>query len=99
MMLMLVKAAVMAQRARDEGLQGVIGQVLNIPVTCHPELFPKDKYKYTSFQENFNAPIIDGPKMTWFWSKPCLKLCGKVLLGLMNTPYCRSIRPRCDRRC
>ncbi|KIW49904.1 hypothetical protein PV05_11539 [Exophiala xenobiotica] len=62
-------AAVMAQRARDEGLQGVIGQVLNIPVTCHPELFPKDKYKYTSFQENFNAPIIDVPKMTWFWNQ------------------------------
>ncbi|KAK5297844.1 hypothetical protein LTR99_008247 [Exophiala xenobiotica] len=62
-------AAVMAQRARDEGLQGVIGQVLNIPVTCHPELFPKDKYKYTSFQENWNAPIIDGPKMTWFWNQ------------------------------
>lgn len=96
MMLMLAKAAVMAQRARDEGLQGVIGQVLNIPVTCHPELFPKDKHKYTSFQENFNAPIIDVPKMTWFWSKPCL---GSVESPLGADKYCRSIPPRCDGRC
>ncbi|KAI1610380.1 alpha/beta hydrolase fold-3 domain-containing protein [Exophiala viscosa] len=63
-------AAILAQKARDEGVKGIVGQVLNIPVTCHPKLFPKDKYKYTSFDvDNFDAPIIDAAKMVWFWDQ------------------------------
>jgi len=48
---------------------GIVGQVLNIPVTCHPKHFPKDKYEYTSYEQNKNASVIDGPRMLWFWDQ------------------------------
>ncbi|KAK6382268.1 hypothetical protein LTS17_004155 [Exophiala oligosperma] len=63
------QAAIMAQRARDEGFKGIIGQVLNIPATCHPDLFPKEKYNHTSWKENFHAPIVDYPKLIWYWDQ------------------------------
>jgi acetyl esterase/lipase len=54
---------------RDNGVTGVIGQILNIPVTCHPKLFPSDKYEYGSYQQNKDASIVDAPKMEWFWNQ------------------------------
>lgn len=68
-MLICSKAAVLAQMARDNGITGVIGQVLNIPVTCHPRHFPKDRFEYTSWQQNKNAPIIDEYRMKWLWGE------------------------------
>ncbi|KAI9811857.1 MAG: hypothetical protein M1827_005208 [Pycnora praestabilis] len=62
-------SAVTAMKARDEGLTGIIGQLLNIPVTCHPKHFPSDKYEYTSYKQNADASIIDAPKMLWFWDQ------------------------------
>ncbi|KIW84618.1 hypothetical protein Z517_00006 [Fonsecaea pedrosoi CBS 271.37] len=62
-------AAVLALKARDEGVTGIIGQILNIPVTCHPDLFPSDKYEGGSYQQNKDASIIDAPKMRWFWDQ------------------------------
>jgi acetyl esterase/lipase len=60
-------AAVLSLRARDEGLSGIIGQVLNVPVTCHPDHFPKDKYEFTSWEQNAQAPLLDAKVMRWFW--------------------------------
>ncbi|KAI9745056.1 MAG: hypothetical protein M1818_001334 [Claussenomyces sp. TS43310] len=60
-------SAVIAQRARDEGIGGIIGQVLNIPVTCHPAHFPAAKYEYGSYEQNKDSPIVDSAKMNWFW--------------------------------
>ncbi|KAJ4142142.1 hypothetical protein NW754_014933 [Fusarium falciforme] len=51
-------STVLVQLARDRGVQGVTGQVLNIPVTCHPDHFPSSKYSYTSFERNSHAPIV-----------------------------------------
>ncbi|OAP62321.1 hypothetical protein AYL99_04524 [Fonsecaea erecta] len=62
-------AAVLAQKARDEGVSGIIGQILNIPVTCHPNHFPSDKYEGDSYRQNKDASIIDAPKMMWFWEQ------------------------------
>ena len=56
------KAAALAIRARDAGVKGIIGQALNIPVTCHPDLFPRDNSRYTSFQENCDAPILNAER-------------------------------------
>ena len=50
-------------------MSGIIGQVLNIPVTCHPSLFPTEKYEYGSYHQNRDASIIDAPKMDWFWDQ------------------------------
>jgi acetyl esterase/lipase len=60
---------VLAQKARDEKVSGVIGQVLNIPVTCHPKHFPTDKYEYGSYVQNKDASVVDSPKMDWFWDQ------------------------------
>lgn len=60
-------AAVMAQMARDEGLSGIIGQVLGIPVTCHPKFFPTGDYEYESYKQNAEAPMLPGHTMMWFW--------------------------------
>ncbi|EXJ84559.1 hypothetical protein A1O3_05228 [Capronia epimyces CBS 606.96] len=60
-------AAVLAQKARDEGVSGLVGQILNIPVTCHPKLFPSDKYEYGSYQQNKDSTVVDAPRMDWFW--------------------------------
>ncbi len=55
--------------ARNEQESGVIGQILNIPVTCHPAVFPRDKYEYGSYEQNKDASIIDAPRMNWFWAQ------------------------------
>ncbi|KAK4989958.1 hypothetical protein LTR50_002869 [Elasticomyces elasticus] len=62
-------ASVLAQMVRDEKVSGIVGQVLNIPVTCHPKHFPADKYEYGSYQQNKDASVIDAPKMDWFWEQ------------------------------
>jgi hypothetical protein len=60
------------QRARDEGVKGIVGQVLNIPALCYPKHFPSDKYELLSFEQNKDSPTINRQRMTWFWSKNLL---------------------------
>lgn len=55
--------------ARDEKVSGVIGQVLNIPVTCHPKFFPSKTYEYFSYSQNKDSSVIDAPRMDWFWDQ------------------------------
>ncbi|KIW11720.1 hypothetical protein PV08_11022 [Exophiala spinifera] len=62
-------AAVLAQKARDENVSGVIGQILNIPVTCHPDFFPSDRYPGGSYQQNKDASIVNAPQMFWYWNQ------------------------------
>jgi acetyl esterase/lipase len=65
----LVKAAILALMTRDENVPGLVGQVLNIPVTCHLQHFPANKYEYGSYQQNKDASVVDAPKMDWFWEQ------------------------------
>ncbi|KAK9777149.1 putative Lipase esterase family protein [Seiridium cardinale] len=60
--------AALAQIVRDEGINGIIGQVLNIPVTCHPDHFPRSEYEYGSYTQNANAPIVNAARMRLYWS-------------------------------
>ncbi|CAK7205367.1 hypothetical protein SEUCBS139899_008137 [Sporothrix eucalyptigena] len=46
----------------------VIGQVLNIPVTCHPNHFPTDKYELHSYEQNKNTPLVDAARMHLYWN-------------------------------
>lgn len=50
-------------------MNGIMGQVLNIPVTCHPKHFPRSKYSFNSYEQNMHAPIVGGERMHWFWAK------------------------------
>lgn len=61
--------AAVAQMARDNNDGGVVGQILNIPVLCHPEHFPKvDKYEYNSMEQNKDAPILSVRALLKCWS-------------------------------
>ncbi|KIV81006.1 hypothetical protein PV11_08460 [Exophiala sideris] len=62
-------STVLVLKARAENVTGILGQVLNIPVTCHPKHFPTRKYHYHSYTQNANAPIVDAWKMNWFWNQ------------------------------
>ncbi|KAJ0419717.1 alpha/beta hydrolase fold-domain-containing protein [Aspergillus carlsbadensis] len=64
-------AAVLALKCRDENVSGVIGQILNIPVTCHPTFHPSAKYHLASYVENESAPVLSSSLMRWFWQQ-CL---------------------------
>ena len=66
---MYAQAAVIAQMARDEKVSGIRGQVLNIPVTCHPDHFPADQFEFGSWGQNKDASVVDAPKMCWFWDQ------------------------------
>ena len=52
-------AAVLAQKAMKTELK-ISGVILNVPVTCHPDFFPKDEYEYTSYDQCFGALLGSG---------------------------------------
>lgn len=62
------KATVLAQIARDEMMPGIIGQIINIPVTCHPDHFPHSRYEGNSYEQNALAPIVSASRMRLFWN-------------------------------
>ncbi|KAL2834675.1 alpha/beta hydrolase fold-domain-containing protein [Aspergillus pseudoustus] len=64
-------AAALALKDRDEGINAIFGQVLNIPDTCHPAYFPKDKYEYSSPKQNRDAPMLTTEAAHWFWDLYC----------------------------
>ncbi|EEH33240.1 lipase/esterase [Paracoccidioides lutzii Pb01] len=61
-------AACIALKARDEGVTGIIGQVLNMPMICHPDLFPRDKYEYKSWEENENEAVASSSRALFHWN-------------------------------
>ncbi|OAP61708.1 hypothetical protein AYL99_03911 [Fonsecaea erecta] len=63
-------AAVLPIMARDQNEGGIIGQLLNSPVLCHPKYFPRDKgYEYNSFQQNKNSSILGEQNMLNCWAE------------------------------
>ncbi|KAF5008831.1 hypothetical protein FDECE_4910 [Fusarium decemcellulare] len=59
-------AAVVALIARDEGISGVVTQVLSFPVACHPKFHPTEKYELGSYKQNYNASVVNAVRMEWF---------------------------------
>ena len=60
-------AAVLTIMAQDNKESGIVGQLLNGPVLCHPKFFPKDDYEYTSWEQNKNASILTAEHMLRCW--------------------------------
>lgn len=61
-------AAVLPIMAQDLGDSGIIGQLLNSPVLCHPNFFPKDKgYEYNSFEQNADSAVLGKENMMGCW--------------------------------
>ncbi|KAG6354232.1 hypothetical protein INS49_004836 [Diaporthe citri] len=51
-------ATALAIECRDNGVTGVIAQVLHFPATCHPKFFPKDTYEFGSYIQNCENPVL-----------------------------------------
>lgn len=51
-------SAILAQKARETDVK-VSGVILNVPLTCHPEYFPK-KYEYTSYDQCWGTLLHSG---------------------------------------
>ena len=63
-----------ALMARDLGFEKdtggrVVGVAAQIPVTCHPDLFPRERYEYTSLEQNKDSQILKTRNMLWFWEQ------------------------------
>jgi hypothetical protein len=100
----ITQSAAIALKAHTENLTGIVGQVLNFPVTCHPKFFPSDKYEFGSYQQNHDASVVSTLRMEFFWDaylpdpKPDVMhspLLAKSLRGL--PPACKSL-PYAKRR-
>jgi hypothetical protein len=64
------KTAALLFEARVHGATtDILGQILNIPVTCHPQRFPKGRFACFSYTQNAASPIVDSGKMNWFWNQ------------------------------
>ncbi|KAI9743680.1 MAG: hypothetical protein M1818_002996 [Claussenomyces sp. TS43310] len=87
--------AALALRLRDEGaLHGVLGQLLNIPVLCHPQQFPHGEYELNSYEQNADSPTINGKHMIWFWGNlPALSL---IVTASQANLYQNNIIPKLD---
>ncbi|KAF4340899.1 AB hydrolase superfamily [Fusarium beomiforme] len=56
-------AASLALDCLEDGITGVIAQVLHFPATCHPKFFPKDKYEYGSYIQNHDDAVLSALMM------------------------------------
>ncbi|KAI8258750.1 hypothetical protein K4K58_003135 [Colletotrichum sp. SAR11_239] len=61
--IVVVSAAALAIECRDNGITGVIAQVLHFPIICHPKFFPREKYEYGSYIQNNDNPVISALAM------------------------------------
>ncbi|KAF4981609.1 hypothetical protein FZEAL_2621 [Fusarium zealandicum] len=59
-------AAVVSLLARDEGISGIVSQILCFPATCHPKFLPTDKYEIGSPKQNYNASVVNAVRLEWF---------------------------------
>ena len=57
--------------ALANGVTGIIGQILTIPVLCHPKFINTvpnaSNYELKSWTQNQEAPLLDSRRMETFW--------------------------------
>lgn len=60
----------MAIMARDQNVTGIVGQILNFPVICHPKHFASlaSKYELASYIQNADDSILSAVHMEFFWA-------------------------------
>ncbi|RWA12026.1 hypothetical protein EKO27_g3069 [Xylaria grammica] len=51
-------AAVLSIMARDNGVSGIVAQVLHFPAVCHPKFYPRDKYEFGSHIQNTENCVL-----------------------------------------
>ncbi|RFU78357.1 esterase lipase thioesterase [Trichoderma arundinaceum] len=65
-LLIICQASVVTIMAREEGIKGIIAQVLTFPITCHPKFFPTERYEMGSYQQNRSSSVVTAARMEWF---------------------------------
>ncbi|KAI9722308.1 MAG: hypothetical protein M1812_001780 [Candelaria pacifica] len=60
--------AAVTQRALQNSIAGIRGQILTIPALCHPRHFPADKYELHSYESLENVPMMPAKRMEGFWN-------------------------------
>ena len=83
--------------ARDEGVTGVVGQILSYPITVHPKFAPKDKYEYGSWQQNHNSSICDAITLEWFLDQYMPEPTDDWRLSSLLAPSLKNLPPACER--
>jgi len=58
--------AAVASMARDAKISGLSGVVLNVPVLCHPDHFPQEKYELRSY-EQCTGTLLHSVEMRQCW--------------------------------
>ncbi|KAH6886865.1 Alpha/Beta hydrolase protein [Thelonectria olida] len=51
-------AAALALEARNDGITGIVAQVLHFPAVCHPKFFPAETYELGSMMQNYKNPVL-----------------------------------------
>ncbi|RYP69405.1 hypothetical protein DL770_008242 [Monosporascus sp. CRB-9-2] len=51
-------AAALALEIRDNGITGIVAQILHFPIICHPKFFPRDKYEFGSYVQNSDNCVL-----------------------------------------
>ena len=59
----------MSQMTSDKEVH-VAGVILNVPVTCHPKFFPRERYEYTSY-EQCEGTLLSSEEMRQMWEVVC----------------------------
>ncbi|KAI0179458.1 alpha/beta-hydrolase [Hypoxylon sp. FL1284] len=59
-------APVLAIMARDDGITGIVAQVIHFPTVCHPKFFPRDKYEFGSYIQNEENCVLSARRMEVF---------------------------------
>jgi hypothetical protein len=57
-------------RARTLGDKNIIGQILLYPITCHPTLYPREKYSLQSMEDYATGLELTKDDMISFWGNP-----------------------------
>ncbi|KAI0379421.1 Alpha/Beta hydrolase protein [Hypomontagnella monticulosa] len=99
-------AAVMAIMARENGMTGIIAQVLHFPAVCHPKFFPRDKYEYGSYIQNAENCVLSVRRLEAFYDaynpdpKPDYRHSPLLAESLANLPpaliQCAGVDPLRD---
>ncbi|KAI1311238.1 alpha/beta hydrolase fold-domain-containing protein [Xylaria venustula] len=59
-------AAVLSIMTRDDGISGIIAQVLHFPSSCHPKFLPHDRYEFGSYIQNADNCVLSLNKFEVF---------------------------------
>ncbi|KAI1193020.1 alpha/beta hydrolase fold-domain-containing protein [Nemania serpens] len=59
-------AAVLAILARDDGVTGIVAQVLHFPGFCHPKFYPTDEFEIGSHIQNAENAVLSAVRFDYF---------------------------------